>query len=97
MPEYKEVETCPVHDEVIVNLARISTKSNILLTLVGIFLVVVTLCVNMTMGANDNNSEMRTDFEVYVAGQNQRLQNIEQAVIRIDERCERIEELLRKE
>lgn len=89
-------DKCSAHDEITKSVARASAKMTVLLALIGLGLAVVTICVTVAVGAGDKAAKVRQDFEVHSAKFEEKIKSIEEGVVRIDRRAERIEELLRE-
>ena len=103
MPECKP-SNCPVHEDVIeklgnlkVKLTSVSSKMVVLLGLVSIFVAVVVYCVTIAVAACDKADVVGGKYEVHAAASEERTKAIQAGLARIDKRCERIEEILRKE
>ena len=78
--------TCAEHAATI---ERISSNTKSMRWFIGTFLVVVLTCVSVAGVAYAKSMSNEAEFNVYVAGQNQRLKNVEATLIRIEKKLDK--------
>ena len=104
MPNECNPFNCPVHEDVIEKLGNVndkltsvSSKMVVLIGIISIFVAVVVYCVTIAAAADAKTTVIQGKHEVHAAASEERTKAIRAGLDRIDKRCERIEEILRKE
>ena len=102
MPTECNPSNCPAHKGITEGLGSVkdkltsvSSKMAVLLGLISIFTAVTVFCVTIAVAAYDQVDVVEGEYRVHVAASEERSNAIKEGLIRIDKRCERIEELLR--